>query len=329
MIARCGFLAGVAVAVLWASVAGARAQVQPQPSTTEKGTVSGAGTVVLNRKPNLMRMRVDVIAQGKSMKEALASLKDRRQAIQGQLAKLGAAKESVVFGSPHVNTTVLQARQQMAMMIMARMGNRSKKNTKKAAAPVVISARLTAEWPLKGNDAEELLVEISQLQETINAADLAGKKDLEKLSGEDEEISQELAGMEANMGNDPSQAQPGTATFTLVSKVTAQDHSQALADAFSKAKARAQETARAAGAELGPLRQIGSQVQSGGDAEDAENPTQAYSRAMQVYYQTIGMGTGGGQAGEPANPMEAQGTQPGEVAYRVNVTAAFDLKARP
>ena len=127
---------------------------------------------------------------------------------------------------------------------------------------MVISARLTAEWPLKGKDAEELLIEISQLQENINAADLAGKKDLEKLSGEDEEISQELAGMEANMGNDPSQAQPGTASFTLVSKVSAQEHTQALADAFSKARARAQEMAAAAGAAAWSVRQLGAQVQA-------------------------------------------------------------------
>ena len=294
-------------------------QVPPQPPPTEKGTVSGVGTVVLNRKPDLMRMRVDVIAQGKSMKEALASLKDRRQAILGQLAKLGAVKESVVFAAPQVNATVLQARQQMAMMIMARMGNRSKKNAKKAAAPVVISARLTAEWPLKGKDAEELLIEISQLQENINAADLAGKKDLEKLSGEDEEISQELAGMEANMGNDASQAQPGTASFTLVSKVTSQEHTQALADAFSKARARAQEMAAAAGAQLGPLRQLGAQVQASGDVESGENPMQAYYRLMQL-------GGGGAKPADPDSRQEAQGTQPGEVVYRVTVTAAFDLR---
>jgi hypothetical protein len=214
---------------------------------------------------------------------------------------------------------VLQARQQMAMMIMARMGNRSKKNAKKAAAPVVISARLTAEWPLKGKDAEELLIEISELQEAINAADLSGKKDLEKLSGEDEEISQELAGMEQNMGTDPSQAQPGIASFLLISKVSAQEHSQALADAFLKAMARAQETAKSAGAQLGPLRQLGTLIQASGDAENGENPMQAYYRMMQF-------SGGAAKPAEPDSRQEAQGTQPGEVAYRVTVTAAFDLK---
>ena len=326
MIAKCGLLAGVAAAVLCASMAGA--QPQGQSASGGNGTVSGSGTVLLKRKPDRLRMRVDVIVQGKTIEEAVTNLKDRREAIRGQLATLGAAKESIAFGDPQINTNVLQARQQMAMMIMARMGNRAKKSAKKGAAPVVISARLTAQWPLKGQDVEALLIEVNRLQEAIKAADLAGKKELEKVSGEDEELSQELEGMQANFGNDPSQAQPGTPSFTLVSKIAVEDHARALAEAFQKAKARAQETARAAGAELGPLRQLGSQVQSGGESEGADSGMQAYAQAMQAYRQAMGMNPGGGQLDEPEHPMEAVGTQPGEVSYRVTISAAFDLKGR-
>jgi uncharacterized protein YggE len=326
MIAKCGLLAGVASAVLCASISWA--QSPAQAPTAGNGTVSGSGTVFLKRRPDLLRMKVDLIVQGKTIQEALTNWKDRREAVQAQLATLRARKESIAFGDPQINTTVLQARQQMAMMIQARMGNRAKKSSKKAAVPVVISARLTAEWPLKGKDVEALLVEVGQLQDSINAADLAGKKELEKLSGEDEEVSQELEGMPANFGNDPNQAQPGTAVFTLVSKISAPDHARALAEAFQKAKAQAEEIAKAAGAELGPLRELGSQAQSGGESEDSENPAQAYSRAMQAYYRTIGMGgSSGGKAGDDANLPEAQGTQPGEVSYRVTITAAFAIKA--
>ena len=88
------------------------------------------------------------------------------------------------------------------------MGGRTKKAAKKAATPVVISAKLTAEWPLKGKDTESLLLEINQLQETINAADLAGKKELDKLGGEDEELTQELEGMNPGLRQRP---QPGAA----------------------------------------------------------------------------------------------------------------------
>jgi len=319
MIAKCGLLAGVAAVVVWTTMVGAQAQ----PPPAEKGVVSGSGTVMLRRKPELLRIKVDVIAQGKTMKEALATLKDRREAIQGQLATLGAVKESVAFDQPQLNASVLQARQQMAMMIMqARMGNRSKKTAKKGAAPVVVSARLMAEWPLKGTDIDALLIEINQLQDSINAADLAGKKDLEKLSGDDDEVREELEGMQANFGNDPSQAQTGAVTFTLVSKILPKDHAQALAEAYQKAKANAEETARAAGAVLGPIRQLGAQIQTGSETDTTDNEVQAYYRLMQG-------NRGGGKPADTAQVMEARGTQPGEVSYRVTVSAAFDLVERP
>jgi uncharacterized protein YggE len=323
MIARCGILSGVATVVLWATLAAAQPQA-PQGRSPETGTVSGSGMVLLKRKPDLLRLKVDVIAQGKTMKEALASLKDRREATQVSLGKLGAVKESVAFTDPQINSTVLAARQQMAMMIQARMGGgRAKKTAKKAAPPVVVSSRLTAEWPLKGKDTESLLLEISQLQETIKAADLAGKKDLEKLGGEDEELSQELEGMaEGPYGGDPSQGQPGTAAFTLVSKLTPQDRAGALADAFKKAKTQASEIAEAAGTKLGPLRQLGSLAQQGGEADST-------SAQWQAYYQAMGGGRGAMPGTESETDSEAQGTQPGEVTYRVTVTASFDIKEKP
>ena len=157
------------------------------------------------------------------------------------------------------------------------------------------------------------------MQETINAADLAGKKSFDKIGGEDEELTQELEGMNPGYGNDPSQTQPGTAAFTLVSKIAPQERWQALADAFKKAKAQAQEISEAAGTGLGPLRQLGSLVQSGGDSDNNGNEWQAYYQLMQA-------NRGAAPASDSASESEAQGSQPGEVSYRVTVTAAFDLK---
>ncbi len=319
MIAKCGILAAMTAAVLCATLAGAQPPAQGPPPPVQTGTVSGSGTVVLKRKPDLLRMKVELIAQGKTMKEALATLKDRRDAAQAQLGTLGAIKTSVVFDDPQINATLLAARQQMAMMIQARMGGRTKKAAKKTATPVVISAKLTAEWPLKGKDSESLLLEIDQLQETIKAADLSGKKELDKLGGEDEELTQELEGMNPGYGNDPSQTQPGTPAFTLVSKIAPPERAQALADAFKKAKAQAQEISEAAVAALGPLRQLSSLVQPGGDSDNNGNEWQAYYQLMQA-------NRGAAPVSDSASESEAQGSQPGEVTYRVTVTAAFALK---
>ncbi len=307
-------LVGTTAFLLWSVAAAA------QPAPPDRGVVTGVGTVVLKRRPDLMRISVDVFAQGKSMKEALANLKDRREAARGQLTTLGAAKDSIAFGEPQVNTSLLEARQQMEMMIRSRMGNRAKKDAAKPqAVPTVVSATLKAEWPLKGRDTESLLIEIAQLQEAIKAVDLAGRKDLEKLSTEDEELREEMEGVEANNNNDPGRTQPGTPAFALLSKVSEEDLARALADAFRKARSRAETTAKAAGEGLGPLRHLESSMQSGPPADGNEvDPRVAYRMAA----------TGSVMPPEGAEvDPEAKGTQPGAVEFHVTVTAAFALNA--
>jgi hypothetical protein len=47
-----------------------------------------------------------------------------------------------------------------------------------------------------------------------------------------------------------------------------------------------------------------------------------------TWYQTLGTGFRAGKPDEAANSLEALGTQPGEVSYRVTVTGAFTIKER-
>lgn len=294
--------------------------VQAQSSGAEGGTVSGVGTVSLKRRPDTLRLKVELFARGKTMKDALANLKDRRDALRGQLATLGARKDSVAFGEPQVTSQLQEARQQMMAMMQGRMGNRIKKDANKnQPEPAVVSASLTAEWTLKGQDTEALLIEVGQLEDAVNKADIAGAKELEKLSGDDEESREEMAGMAAMMGNaDPNRGQPGKPTFTLVSKLSAQDHAQALAAAFRKAKTAAEDTAKAAGAQLGTLHHVQSQVHTGGEAENANE--------MAMYYARVFQGGATAPQADPENSLEAVGQQPGAVVYKVAVTASFILK---
>ena len=134
MIARCVVAAGVAVVVLWASVAGVKA---------------GAATTAANREgdgvwcrhccpepeagPHANESRRH--CSGQVDEGGPGELERPSQAILGQLAKLGAVKESVVFAARRSTPPCCRVRQQMAMMIMARMGNRSKKNAKKRRLP--------------------------------------------------------------------------------------------------------------------------------------------------------------------------------------------------
>jgi uncharacterized protein YggE len=292
-----------------------------QAEAAESGTVAAVGTVNLKRRPDRLRVKLDVFATGKTMNEAIANFKDRRQAVRGQLATLGAVKESISFGEPQANSTVLEARQQMEMMIRQRIGKAAKKDAKKAAtAPSVVSASLTAEWSLRGQDTEALLIEIAQLRESITATDIAGRKDLEKVGSEDEELKEEMEGVEID-ANQTGQTPPGTPTFLLVSKVTEEDRARALVVAFQKAKASAERTAKAAGAGLGPVRQIESQFQSSPESDNQETAVIAYARSMQAARPE--------PQPDPDGPLEAQGNQPGTVSLRVTVTATFTLNPGP
>src|SRR5262249_39977119 len=62
------------------------------------GTVTGQGSADVKRLPEILRIQVEVLAKGKDLKEALARLKERREAAQARLLALGAPKTAVVFG---------------------------------------------------------------------------------------------------------------------------------------------------------------------------------------------------------------------------------------
>ncbi len=74
-------------------------------------------------------------------------------------------------------------------------------------------------------------------------------------------------------------------------------------------------------AELGPLRQLVAHTQAGGESDGTDDPRQAYAQMMQMPRDDLPL--------EPEPVMEAQGAQPGEVSFRVAISASFDLKERP
>src|SRR4051812_5222260 len=60
----------------------ARGQATPGPD----GTVTAIGTATVERKPDVVRMQVELSAEGKDVKEALASLKSQEKAVREKLA---------------------------------------------------------------------------------------------------------------------------------------------------------------------------------------------------------------------------------------------------
>jgi hypothetical protein len=111
----------------------------------------------------------------------------------------------------------------------------------------------------------------------------------------------------------------GEPTFLFVRKISEEERDKALTEAFGKAKKEAGRLARAAGAELGALQQLGGQNMSR-DIEDFSGMYDPYyGRRLRQMREPCG------SDGEQQN-LEAAGVQPGKVAYRVVVSASFALK---
>jgi uncharacterized protein YggE len=281
------------------------------------GTVTATGSAEIKRQPELLRVQVEVMAKGKTIKEALAKLKERRDATLARVVELGAAKDNVVFGEANVGSEKTDRQVQMEQMLRMRLRTQGKKAPKAKEAPVVVTAQLKADFPLAAASPEEFLVAAHTLQEKIKAADLGGAKDAAKLSPEEEEVAEELGGDEAM--NDPSQPKRGEPVLLYVRKLTEDDRAKALAEAFAKAKREASRLAKSAGAELGGLHHLANQVGAGGDAEEP-NP---YVR--QAYYTMMQQARLAQNQNDEAG-AEAVGVTPAKVTLRVSVTAYFGIK---
>jgi uncharacterized protein YggE len=300
----------VAAAVAWP----ARAQVNEPTSS-----VQGMGTATLERMPELLRLHVQLSARGKSPAEALAALRDRRDAVKALLPTLGAAADSIRFDDPQVTRGDQQ--QKMNEMLMQRMG-RTKRGSSPGEAPTLpttATATLTADWPLKATDVEQLLAEAFAMQEKIKTADVAGAKETAQLSPEEEELQAEMQQM---MGGNQGPV-PGEPQFTFVLKVTPEEKAKLTAEAFQKAKAEAGRLATAAGAKLGKLTSLAGSTQ-GADASDSYSSFGGNPYAYQMMQQQAALltGAGGGAAAEG----EAVGMNPAKVKLSVAVQAHFALE---
>lgn len=215
-------------------------------------SLSATGAVTLQRTPARMRMYIQIFGKGKNLEEALAKLKERREAAVLQLESLKADKKSIVFDGPTKSAAESAQRRQIEAMVMEQMRSRGKK-AKGLQVPqtVTVNGSLTAEWPLEAKSQEQLLILAQGIEDKIKAADLSGSQETQKLSPEEEELAEEAKQAMSRYGETP---QPmGQPTFVFVATVSKQDRQKAMADAFKKASAEAAELAKAGGVGLGPL----------------------------------------------------------------------------
>jgi hypothetical protein len=283
------------------------------------GYVNGTGTATLERLPNIMRVYVQLSGRGSSLAEALAALKDRREATIAVLPTLGAVADSIEIGGPDV--TRGEDQQKMNQMILDRMG-RTKRGASGSATklPTTATAKLTAEWLLEADDAERLLTKVSELQEKIKAADLGGAKEAAKLSPEEEELRAEMQ----QYGN-MQESNPAEPQFVFVIQVSDEERAKLTAEAFQKAKQSAELLAVAADAKLGRLASLQSHAQSSGMNEGISDyyGGNAYAYEMQRrQYQMLQAS----MQDEPESAAEAHGLKPSKIKYSVSVQTSFRLE---
>ena len=291
----------------------------PHAGAEEQATVIGQGTSIVERQPELLRMQLEIHAKASDLKTALSRLAERRAQAAKLLVELGAEQGSLKFGSPHVSPQAMQRQQQMRMMVAQQLRGRGGKPKEAAETPepVTLVLSVRAEWPLTGTEPDDLLLKTHELQKKIKAADLAGKKELEQPTEEEEESAAEAQ----QTYFDPSEQQIGDAVFVYVAKIPAPVRKQAITEAFIQAKAKAEDLAQAAGASIGSLRELKCMEQAGPNLDGMASFNNNYynSMAYRLAQQAAGMFAAGG------NP-EAVGAEPGLVRFGISVDASFLLK---
>jgi hypothetical protein len=290
------------------------------PTAAGQETITATGAASLKRKPTVLRMYLELIAKGSTLDEAMKKMKQRREGAVAQLETLKADKNATTFGDLGLSSAKSPRQRQIETMIAARMQSRGKKAAKnQAPQPVAVTVLLTAQWTLDAEAPEQMLVVAQTLQDKIKAADLAGSKDAEKLSPEEQEVLDESAQMMDSSGE--QQTPPGQPYFVFVAKISKADGEKLLAEAFAKAKVQAADLAKAAGVELGPL--VGLSGQYGGQhslGENEYNPYDNYSPIRRMLAQLT-------TDDDDESGQEAMSNDPASISFKGYVQASFHLGA--
>jgi hypothetical protein len=290
----------------------------PAPGAAGQQTISATGTASVKRNPTVLRMYLELVAKGSNLDEALKKMKDRRESARGQLETLKADKDTITFGDPSMSGASSPRQRQIEVMLMARMQSRGKKAAKTPiAAPVTVSVLLTAQWSLEAETPEQMLVLAQTLQEKIKAADLAGIKDAEKLSPEEEELAEEASQMIDQ--SDEQRTPAGQPNFMFIARLTQADREKLLGEAFAKAKTQAADLAKAADVDLGPLTGISGQCGGQRNLGDEEySPYNNTSNIRRMLAQQTGEGA-------DETRYEAMSNDPAAVSFSGTVQANFHL----
>jgi hypothetical protein len=286
-----------------------------------EGTVSGRGTVVIERLPDVLRVEVPLLAKGRDYRDALMQLTARRARAENWLVGLGASPGTITVADPAiipaqfiVRTAPETSTDGLAPIDPPATGTAPRPAGRARHAAPAVSARLRAEIPLKTSSTDDLLIVAEDLQQRIKEADLAGMKEL---------------GDDASMLNIPAcgscGSEAGAPSFIFVGRIGAEERAKARAVAFAKARAEAGQLAQAAGCELGALRSVSGTSSGGLDSFGLVTSGLARGGTLQGL---AAAAVGGSSGSHPEDQQEeSTSAQPGKVPFRIVMTASFGLKS--
>jgi hypothetical protein len=312
--------------MMWLACAAGVVTAQVVTNSTEG--INATGTATVQRRATMMRVQVQLVAQGPDAPAAMARLKETQAAARKKLAELGASGEGAIrFAPVQIELAPAAPTDPRAAMMAQVMAQRAGARAKKPATgptdkPTKLTVGLQADLPLSGNSDEEVLANAAALAKKVREADIANKRGAaSNLTPQEQEEQEEAqAQVQQQFGGMPAPPDPLEPTISFVAKLSDDDRAAAATEAFKHARDDAARTAGAAGAGLGAIRTLTSQVASA----DALQNTNPYANVYQMY----GMNAGANPlaAAFTPSPDEAVGQQPLGVTYRVTVTTSFHIK---
>ncbi|MEN6459159.1 MAG: SIMPL domain-containing protein [Thermoguttaceae bacterium] len=315
----------IAVLLIAGSPATVVGQVTGDSSVTvaQAGGLAAVGSASVRKQPTRLRMHIELLAKGKNLEEALAKLKDRREAAVLQLETLKVDKKSIVFEGPTKSAAQAAQKRQIEAMIMEQMRSRGKK-PKGLQVPqtVTVTGSLTAEWPLEAKSRDQLLLAANAIEEKVSAADISGSREVQKLSPEEEELAEEARQQSNRYGETPQAV--GQPTFLFIAVLSKQERQKAMAEAYRKAAAAAAELAKATDVDLGRLVNVvgvcrGQQI-AGDEEENSYASRMAAMRLQRLFQQAVE------NAGEKLD--ESFSDTPTPLTFTCTVMATFAMKKK-
>lgn len=295
--------------IVFSSLVPSIATAQP----VSQHVITGRGNAVSKGSPEVLRMHIQFAAKDKELSKALANIEALKTAARAQLGLLGVEESSIEFGDPRLGQASTNEQQQMQMMIMQRMRRGTRTSETTSDEDVNVTMALKADWKIAGDSISEKLIFVHDLQKRIKEANLAGRKDKEQLSLEEQELMEEMQGMGMYGDYGQPQQKPGEPSYSFVRVVSTDQREGLMKEAFEKAKSDAEQLAKAASVALGDLSSLAYTINQPGDQN---NPYFQYAQAF---------GYPMGPAGEQ-NKNEATSGSFGELAYAVIVIATFELQ---